>query len=450
MGPWRLLSLLLLTLASCPAPVAGQCTLAPGSLCITIRDDETLTPPLQLLLEVRVGAACGAVPKLGCETGSAPPLVPGCAVSCLPPREAPERLYAERLFTAEIDLSAHRGPGQIIARLSKDGVCVAQDEGAWDGDEAPAERTLQLRAAGCPSKQTPPTCAKHAECLKRGELCLEGTCQAPPDAAKACPQAMGPMAYVPPGSFSMGDGTGSNEAVYEKVCPDKVIRLNKGLCVDVYEATVKEYKECSVGCGAPEVMEAGKCTYDGGPEDRAMNCVSRKQAEAYCKSRGKRLPTEAEWEWFAGGEEKRQWPWGNQNTDLCARANGAPMLNMYCTDATRDRDRVLGPADLAKLLDVPEGALWPRPALRGLAGNLSEWVADYTGDMWHTICQVPNDGHTAYDPGFLTWQVHRGGSFGDLPPSLRTFSRFKTNVMNASYKEDLVRIGVRCVVDAKQ
>ncbi|MDR1950157.1 MAG: formylglycine-generating enzyme family protein [Spirochaetaceae bacterium] len=52
--------------------------------------------------------------------------------------------------------------------------------------------------------------------------------------------------------------------------------------------------------------------YPPGGEDLPVVNVSQEDAKAYAAFYGKRLPTEPEWQYLAGGPEKFRWPWGNQ------------------------------------------------------------------------------------------------------------------------------------------
>jgi formylglycine-generating enzyme required for sulfatase activity len=52
-------------------------------------------------------------------------------------------------------------------------------------------------------------------------------------------------------------------------------------------------------------------TYRPGEEDLPVVNVSQEDAKAYAAFYGKRLPTEPEWQYLAGGPEKFRWPWGS-------------------------------------------------------------------------------------------------------------------------------------------
>jgi formylglycine-generating enzyme required for sulfatase activity len=52
--------------------------------------------------------------------------------------------------------------------------------------------------------------------------------------------------------------------------------------------------------------------YPPGEEDLPVVNISQEDAKAYAAFYGKRLPTEPEWQYLAGGPEKFRWPWGNE------------------------------------------------------------------------------------------------------------------------------------------
>ena len=109
------------------------------------------------------------------------------------------------------------------------------------------------------------------------------------------------------------------------------------------------------------------CTYTVAPgeaEGQPVTCVSADFADAYCAKLGKRLPTEAEWEWAAGNLGRQTpHPWVDVASP-CARAVVAT------TTGCNDGNGTPGPRAGGDARDVT--AL----GVVNLGGNVSEWLAD--------------------------------------------------------------------------
>jgi formylglycine-generating enzyme required for sulfatase activity len=155
--------------------------------------------------------------------------------------------------------------------------------------------------------------------------------------------------------------------------------LRNGFCMDADEVSVRAYTKC---------VEAGACKepWRGDPysmypakPDYPVNLVSWTKAHAYCAWAGKRLPTEAEWEWTATGPDQTRYPWGNEPEPSCEYVDytkfGAPKwmagADVGCGGG--------GPSPVGA---HPKGdRVWPGGAVHDLAGNVWEWVEDSFGPL---------------------------------------------------------------------
>ncbi|MRX67471.1 Formylglycine-generating enzyme, required for sulfatase activity, contains SUMF1/FGE domain [Flavobacterium resistens] len=151
-----------------------------------------------------------------------------------------------------------------------------------------------------------------------------------------------------------------------------------------------------------------------GKEKYPVVHIAYEDAAAYAKWAGKRLPTEAEWEFAArGGKTGNLYAWGNS-----LKPNGKFQANIYqghfpIKDGDTGEDGFKGIA--------PTGQYAPNTyGLYDMAGNVWEWVNDwYSVDYYKTLAENGEvaknpQGPSAYnDPNDPTQikKVHRGGSF---------------------------------------
>ena len=115
----------------------------------------------------------------------------------------------------------------------------------------------------------------------------------------------GSMTLVPSGEFIMG----SNER-WDDEAPEYIESAGK-FYIDLYEVTNADYEKFTSATQreTPYHWPSGKIPKS--KENHPVIYVNWYDAEEYCKWRGKRLPTEQEWEKAARGESGNIYPWGN-------------------------------------------------------------------------------------------------------------------------------------------
>lgn len=145
-------------------------------------------------------------------------------------------------------------------------------------------------------------------------------------------------------------------------------------------------------------VQNGRFAPNEGFDDHPVNEVTWAGALAYCRWRGARLPSEAEWEAAARGRDARPFPWGS--------AAPTPALTAMTNSG--------GPQRVASR---PQGAT--PEGLLDMAGSLSEW----TSSLDRPFPYRASDGRESpTDPGE---RVVRGGdaTFNNSPDKLVSWSR---------------------------
>ena len=242
--------------------------------------------------------------------------------------------------------------------------------------------------------------------------------------------------FIPAGAFQMGglDPKAANDEL-----PAHRVTLD-AFWIDKVEVTNGMYTLCVQAgvCRIPFTLKSdSRNSYFNNPDfkDYPVVYVGWGEAKAYCEWTGRRLPTEAEWERAARGDDFRTFPWGDERPDS-ARAN----INAFV-------------GDTARVGSYPSGAS-PFGVL-DMAGNVAEWVNDYYDGTYYgsSLSQNPTGpvGRTAYFS-----RVVRGGTFMDADRDVRVSKRSSVlgpnfdapQMDSAEYTgEYSPRIGFRCASD---
>lgn len=159
--------------------------------------------------------------------------------------------------------------------------------------------------------------------------------------------------------------------------------------------------------------------------DYPIVCINWYEASAYTKWAGKRLPSEAEWERAAHGDENRLFPWGNDFS-----SQDGYRANYHPGDVTQDKD---GYQFTAPVTAFPRG-ISPFGVFQ-MAGNVWEWCQDWYGEHYYAKSSPKNPS----GPRTGSEKIVRGGAWLNSIISIRTVYR--------SYVDPKLRyshIGLRC------
>jgi formylglycine-generating enzyme required for sulfatase activity len=218
-----------------------------------------------------------------------------------------------------------------------------------------------------------------------------------------------------------------------------------------------------VGTDPPQMVPEDLlcCNYigpsDGSRDSQPLNCVSAPLARTLCAAEGKRLVTEAEWEWAAGNREQQTLhSWGDA-WQVCQSGVGISSMGNTLQECMRG-DIVGGstgvtgvygcfePAFLPPICRlIPRGADRTIDGVSDMMGNVQEIVRDsfasYSDDCWQGTAQQVNPVCAGIDDNSL-----RGGSFAESGP-YGYYSAARARWSSETHRQP--RQGFRCARDAQ-
>lgn len=222
------------------------------------------------------------------------------------------------------------------------------------------------------------------------------------------PRAPAGMVIVNGERFLMGSDTGDSDS-----SPKHMVSV-KTFFIDTYEVTCEEYKRFVDETKHEPPKNWVNRNYPIGSGKQPVTGVSWEDATAFAEWAGKRLPTEAEWEFAARGKSGLLYPWGNSWRAGCANADDE--------GAARKRLSDVGTHNCKS----PFGA-------QDLIGNAWEW----TSSDW-----IPYPGGKLANPTTGDEKVIRGGSW-------KSPRAFATTVFRSGFRGPGEQTGFRCVKNAE-
>ena len=223
---------------------------------------------------------------------------------------------------------------------------------------------------------------------------------------KPCPRG---SLLVPEGWFTMGedDGRISNQ-------PQHPVYLD-AYCIQQTEVTRQAFEKYLAETDVESIA-----TVDGEAQLPVVGLLWE-EAQAYCDWLGMRLPSEAEWEKAARGEDGRRYPWGDAwERDKANTVEG-------------------GAGRVLPVGSFPGGAS-PYEVL-DMSGNAAEWVADHFD---FTYYQVSPD-HNPTGPTQVLDHGLRGGSYASDAGQATTYFRDSSHSALPNF-----RVGFRCASAAEK
>ncbi|MCY4613394.1 MAG: SUMF1/EgtB/PvdO family nonheme iron enzyme [Nitrospira sp.] len=226
-----------------------------------------------------------------------------------------------------------------------------------------------------------------------------------------------PMVKIPAGWFLMGtmrkddDPFGLETQYDDTEFPQRRIWLD-AYALDRDEVSLAEYLAFLYGQGLPVPLKLRHLIWHLIDVHVLLDYVMARwpalyvtweEADRFCRERGKRLPTEAEWEKGARGTDGRVFPWGADPPTPDLAVSGLYHVHQI---------------PLVVAVDSFEEGRSPY-GLHHMAGNVREWVHDWFGPDSYSL--MPERNPRGSEAG--RYKSVRGGSWRSRPQLLRTATR---------------------------
>lgn len=231
----------------------------------------------------------------------------------------------------------------------------------------------------------------------------------------------GGMMVVPGGWFLMGSDPKVDRAAGPQEQPQRRVYV-EAFRINRFETSNVDYLRYVLRTGASWPRYWKEQPFPEKMAKHPVIGVSWREADAYCRWAGKRLPTEAEWEKAARGEDGRIFPWGNE-----------PAGWMKSNIAHPGSKRGFKYPPLANVDRYDKGV--SPYGVQQMAGNVSEWVADWFDPEYYRA----KEDHNPTGPRQGQDKVFRGGSWNEDPEVARSAGRNAAGLDHWSYL-----IGFRC------
>ena len=221
------------------------------------------------------------------------------------------------------------------------------------------------------------------------------------------------MVLIPAATYEMGRDRGDDHSPAHRI-------MISAFYLDMFEVTNMEYHEFCMETSRKLPIFWGMDEFHCGPEypDHPVIGVSWRDADAYAEWKGKRLPTEAEWEYAArGGLAGKKYPLGNRIDTTAANYSekGITRGTMHICSYT------------------PNGY-----GLYDMCGNVAEWVADWYAADYYRISPMEDPP----GPKEGKFKVIRGGGWHSGPGCSQVHFR---NALPPNWLD--FNVGFRCARD---